>query len=46
MVVRIVYGHRVIIHGSDLVELFGLLTCGESGLGQVAKLLVFVRKCA
>ena len=39
---RIVDEHRVIIHGSDLVELFGLITCVEGGLGQVAKLIVLV----
>ena len=27
IVVRIVDVHRVIVHGSDLVELLGLLTC-------------------
>ena len=43
MVVRIVDERRVIIHGSILVELFGLITCGGVGLGQVAKLLVLVR---
>ena len=41
--VRIVDEHRVIIHGSDLVELFGLITCVEGGLDQVAKQLVLVR---
>ena len=34
---------RVIVHRSDLVELFGLLTRGVRGIGQVAKLLVLVR---
>ena len=29
--VRIVVGHRVVIHGSILVELFGLITCVEEG---------------
>ena len=43
IVVRIVVKRRVIIHGSILVELVGLITCGEDGLGQVAKLLVLVR---
>ena len=38
IVVRIVDEHRVIIHGSDLVELLGLITCGETELGQEAKL--------
>ena len=36
-VVRLVDEHRVIIHGSDLVELVGLITCVEGGLGQIAK---------
>ena len=36
--VRIVDEHRVIIHGSDLVELLGLITCGKTELGQEAKL--------
>ena len=43
IMVRIVDGRRVNIHGSDLVELFGLITCEEDGRGQVAKLLVLVR---
>ena len=42
IVVRIVHERRVIIHGSDLVELFGLITCEEDRLGQAAKLLVLV----
>ena len=37
--VRIVNGRRVTVHRSDLVELFGLMTCGVRGIGQVAKLL-------
>ena len=44
--VWIVNEHRVIVHRSDLVELVGLETCVEGGLGQVAKLLVLVRRCA
>ena len=36
-VVRIVDGRRVSVHRSDLVELFGLITCVETGRGQVAK---------
>ena len=43
IMVRIVDGRRVNIHGSDLVELFGLITCEEDGRGQVDKLLVLVR---
>ena len=43
IVVRIVDERSVIVHRSDLVELFGLTTCIEDGLGQVAKLLVLVR---
>ena len=43
IVVRIVDERRVIIHGSDFVELFGLIPYGEDGLGQVAKLLVLVQ---
>ena len=43
IVVRIVDERRVVIHGSILVELFGLITCGKDGLGQAAKLLVLVR---
>ena len=31
--------HRVTVHSSDLVELLGLLTGVEGGLGQKAKLL-------
>ena len=42
IVVRIVDEHRVIIHGSDLVELLELITCVEGGLAQIAKLLVLV----
>ena len=38
--------HRVTVHRSDLVELVGLITCVEGGLGQIAKLLVLVRRCA
>ena len=38
IVVRIVDGRRVIVHWTDLVELFGIITCGETRLGQVAKL--------
>ena len=42
--VRIVDERRVIIiHGSILAELCGLITCGVRGIGQVAKLLVLVR---
>ena len=37
IVVRIVDEHRVIIHGSDLVDLFGLITCVCICSGQVAK---------
>ena len=37
-VVRIVDGRRVVCR-SGLVELLGLITCVETGLGQVAKLL-------
>ena len=37
--VWIVNEHRVIVHRSDLVELVGLITCVEGGLGQIAKLL-------
>ena len=44
--VWIVNEHRVIVHRSDLVELVGLMTCVEGGLGQIAKLLVLVRRCA
>ena len=44
--VWIVNEHRVIVHRSDLVELVGLITCVEGGLGQIAKLLVLVRRCA
>ena len=40
IVVRIVDERRVIIDGSILVELFGLITCVERGLGQIAKQLV------
>ena len=43
IVVRIVDERRVIIHGSILVELFGLTTCVEGGLGQIAKQLVLVQ---
>ena len=43
IVVRIVDELNVIIHGSILVELLGLITCGEGELGQVARLLVLVR---
>ena len=43
IVVRIVDERRVIIHGSDLVELLWLITCGDGELGQVAGLLVLVR---
>ena len=42
-VVLIVDERRVIVHRSDLVELFGLFTRGVRGIGQVAKLLVLVR---
>ena len=38
IVVRIVDEHRVIIHRSDLVELFGLITCVCIWLDPVAKL--------
>ena len=34
-----VNGRRVTVYRSDLVELFGLITCVRTGLGQVAKLL-------
>ena len=44
--VWIVNEHRVTVHRSDLVELLGLITCVEGGLGQIAKLLVLVRRCA
>ena len=37
--VRIVDKRRVSDHRSDLVELFGLITCGVRGIGQVPKLL-------
>ena len=37
--VRIVDERRVIIQGNLLVELLGLITCVEGGLGQIAKLL-------
>ena len=43
ILVRIVDERRVIIHGIILVDLFGLITCGVRGVGQVAKLLVLVR---
>ena len=43
IVVRIVDERRVTIHRSSLVKLPGLITCGEGGLGQEAKLLVLVR---
>ena len=43
IVVRIVDECRVIIDGSILVELFGLITCVERGLGPIAKQLVLVR---
>ena len=43
IVVRIVDERCVIVHRSDLVELFGLTTCIQGGLGQEAKLLVIVR---
>ena len=43
IVVRIVDGRRVIIHGSFLVELLRLITCVGDGLGQVAKQLVLVQ---
>ena len=33
IVVRIVDERRVIVHRSDLVELFGVTTCIEGGLG-------------
>ena len=46
IVVRIVDEHRVTVHGSDLVEPFGFITCVEGGLGQIAKLLVLVRSGA
>ena len=42
VVVRIVDEHRVIVHSSDLVELVGLITCVETGFGQV----VLVWSCA
>ena len=42
IVVRIVDEHRVIIHGSILVKLLGLITCVEGGIGQVANLLIFL----
>ena len=45
LVVWIVNERRVIIHGSIIVELLGLMTCVGDGLGQVAKQLVLVR-CA
>ena len=41
--VWIVNEHRVTVHRSDLVELLGLITCVEGGLGQIAKQLVLVR---
>ena len=44
--VWIVNEHRAIVHRSDPVELVGLITCVEGGLGQIAKLLVLVRRCA
>ena len=37
--VRIVDGRRVSVYRSSLVELLGLITCVETGLGRVAKLL-------
>ena len=43
IVVRIADGRRVVIHGSILVELLGLTTCVEGGLGQIAKQIVLVR---
>ena len=43
IVVWIVDERRVIIDGSILVELFGLMTCVERGLGPIAKQLVLVR---
>ena len=39
IVVRIVDGCRVSVCRSDLVELYGLITCGVRGIGQVTKLL-------
>ena len=38
IVVRIVNGRRVTVYRSGLVVLLGLITCLETGLGQVAKL--------
>ena len=43
IVVRIVVERRVIIDGSILVEIFGLITFVERGLGPIAKQLVLVR---
>ena len=37
--VWIVDGRRVTVHRSDLVELFGLITCVRTRRGQIAKLL-------
>ena len=41
VMVRIVYGRRVTVYRSDLVELFGLITCGVRGIGQVTRTVVF-----
>ena len=38
IVVRIVDGRRATVCRSNLVELFGLITCGVRGIGQKAKL--------
>ena len=40
IVVQILDERRVIIHGSILVELVGIITCGGDGPGQEAKQLV------
>ena len=39
IVVRVVDGRRVTVYRNDLVELFGLITCGVRGIGKVARLL-------
>ena len=35
--VRIVDGRRVTVYRSSLVELLGLITCGRTGLGHIAR---------
>ena len=43
IVVWIVDERRVLIHGSILVKLLGLITCVEGGHGQIAKQLILVQ---